>query len=308
MPDDLPVPGAATASDRLLHDADSVQAWRIDWLKMSAVIGYHLVASLALFSWFFTWTGVVLALLGIYFFGMLGINLCFHRLLTHRSFSCPRWLEYVLTVLGVCSVQDSPANWVAAHRQHHQFSDHERDPHSPTGNFLWGHVGWLVIKDSEIKSIRLQRYAKDMLRDPFHAWLQNNWLLVVVASWIVFFTVGVTAGMLLGMTPPDIAQFAVSLFVWGVAMRTVVFWQLTWSVNSVSHLWGYRNYETREGSRNNLVIGLLSFEWHNNHHANPNSALFGHRWWEADPVFWIIRLFAALGLAKDIVMPAQYRR
>ena len=118
------------------------------WMKAN-IYGFaviHLLAALAFLPWFFSWTGVILLIAGCYVFGVLGINVCFHRLLTHRSFTCPRWLEYAGAILAVCSVQDSPSHWVALHRRHHHFADEEQDPHSPLRSFFWAHMGWLLVK------------------------------------------------------------------------------------------------------------------------------------------------------------------
>ena len=116
-----------------------------------------------------------LALAGTYVFGTLGINLCYHRLLTHRSFDCPKWLEHCFAILGVCCLQDTPARWVGVHRMHHQHSDEPDDPHSPLVTFLWGHVGWLLVPNHELSRMELyERYAKDLLRDRFYLKLERR--------------------------------------------------------------------------------------------------------------------------------------
>jgi sn-1 stearoyl-lipid 9-desaturase len=280
----------------------------VKWMKAN-IYGFaviHLLAALAFLPWFFSWTGVILLISGCYIFGVLGINACFHRLLTHRSFSCPRWLEYAGATLAVCSVQDSPSHWVALHRRHHQFADEEQDPHSPLRSFFWAHMGWLLVKIDDGPLI--ERYAKDIMRDPFYRWLdkRNNWLIVALASWIAYFIVGFAAAALSGASLPDSAQFGASVLVWGAILRTVVVWHLTWSVNSVTHVWGYRNYETPDVSRNNAIIAILvSGEgWHNNHHADQRSARHGHKWWEFDLTWLVIRFLLLLGLAKDVALPS----
>jgi fatty-acid desaturase len=300
----------ASASGPAGSDPAVVPHYRIDWTNLLGLIGYHLLALLAFFPWFFSWTGVALCVFGVYVFGMLGVNLCFHRLLTHRSFECPRWLEYTLAILGVCSTQDSPVYWVAVHRRHHQFADDERDPHSPIASFFWAHVGWLILKSDDLERAAVtQRHAKDLLRDPFYRKLETYWVAAAPACWILFFSAGFGVARLTGSNTFDAIQFGTSLLLWGVVVRTVVVWHITNSVNSVTHLWGYRNYETRDGSRNNFVLGVLAHGegWHNNHHADPNSAMHGHQWWEFDPVFLVIRLLAVVGLAKGVVLPATRR-
>ena len=234
---------------------------RVAWLYAGGVIFCHLASLLALHPWFFSWTGVVVAALGLYVFGTLGINLCFHRLLTHRGLVCPKRLEHVLAILGVCCFQDTPARWVAVHRRHHEHADDQSDPHSPLVNFLWAHVGWIVMQNRELSRLgSFDRYAKDVLRDRFYVRLerQHRWLLVVVASWLVFFGAGFGFALASGGSLAAAAQFGSSLLIWGVFVRTVVVWHITWSVNSVAHLWGYRNYATDEDSRNNILVGIVS--------------------------------------------------
>jgi stearoyl-CoA desaturase (delta-9 desaturase) len=271
-----------------------------------AIGGYHAVALLALLPWLFSWTGVLLAGLGLYVFGMLGINLYYHRLLTHRGLVVKRPVEVVLAILGVCSAQDAPARWVAVHRRHHEHADERPDPHSPLVNFLWGHVGWMLVENEELSRLGIyERYAKDILRDRFQRRLERWYLQINLASWAVFFLAGFGAALLLGGTLTDAVQFGASLLVWGVFVRTVLVWHITWSVNSLAHLWGYRNYDTADDSRNNAFVAVITSGegWHNNHHADPRSAAHGHRWYEWDGVFQVIRLLEALGLASNVVRP-----
>jgi stearoyl-CoA desaturase (delta-9 desaturase) len=286
----------------------AVNLRRVAWPAAIWIVGYHLLALLAFVPWFFSWTGVVLAILGLYIFGSLGISLCYHRLLAHRGFRCPKRLEYTFAILGFLCLQDSPARWVAIHRRHHQYADEQSDPHSPLVNFFWGHVGWILVENSDLARLGIfQRYARDILRDRFYKRLEQNFwrVWIIFLSWMVYFLGGLFAALALGGTPMDAVQFGSSLLVWGVFVRTVVVWHQTWAVNSITHMWGYRNYETDEDSRNNLWVGYFSNGegWHNNHHADPRSARYGHRWWELDTTYLTIRLLVMLGLAKDVVMP-----
>lgn len=287
---------------------DATHPQQIDWPYASTVVFFHLTALLCFVPWFFSWTGVVLCAVSGFLLGLLGINLCFHRLLTHRGFRCPRWLEHTLAVLGICCVQDTPMRWVAIHRRHHHHADTQPDPHTPFVNFFWGHVGWLLVKNSDHDRLRIfDRYAKDLIRDPFYVSLERdyNYYKIVVASWLIVFELGVAANLLMSGTLAESVQFGLSLLVWGVFLRTVLVWHQTWAVNSISHLWGYCNYQTDEGSRNNVFVGFLSNGegWHNNHHAYPSAAKHGHRWWELDVTYLTIRLLAHAGLASRIILP-----
>lgn len=302
-----PRSAGTTRVDRLLPPG-TVNFGKISWLYGVGVIGYHLVALLALLPWFFSWTGVVLALAGCYVFGTLGINLCYHRLLAHRGLALPKWLEHGFALLGVCCLQDTPARWVAVHRRHHQHADEREDPHSPLAGFFWGHMGWLLVENADLRRLGIyERYAKDLLADGFYRGLERNarWMQIVVLSWLVFFLVGFLVELALGGTLLEAVQFGASLLLWGVFLRTVLVWHITWSVNSVTHLWGYRSYATDEASRNNVILGILSNGegWHNNHHADSRSARHGHLWWELDVTYLTIRLLGTLGLARAIVTP-----
>src|SRR5215469_7596939 len=282
---------------------------KILWPYAISMTAYHLVAFSAVLPWLFSWTGVALAVAGLYVFGTLGINLCFHRLLTHRGFNCPRWLEHGLALLGVCCLQDTPARWVAVHRLHHQHSDDNPDPHSPLVTFLWSHIGWLLVENRQVNNVlTYDRYARDVLKDPFYFAFEKNllWVWVNLVQWVVFFAGGLAVGWY-GGTLMDGVQFGLSLLVWGVFVRTVAVWHITWSVNSATHLWGYRNYQTDENSRNNWLVALISNGegWHNNHHADQRSAAHGHRWWEFDVTYLTIRLLEKVGLVTDVVRPNQ---
>ena len=286
----------------------SVRKDKILWPYFLGIVGFHLLALFALVPWLFSWTGVALALCGLYFFGTLGINLCYHRLLTHKGLVLPKWLEHAFAVIGVCCLQDTPARWVAVHRLHHQHSDDQEDPHSPLVSFFWSHFGWLLVTNQELQRLSMyERYSRDILRDRFYLNLERHgmWVWVNVAHWLAFYLAGFGAGWALYGTVMDGVQFGFSLLVWGVVVRTVLVWHITWSVNSVTHMWGYRNYETDERSRNNIVVGILSNGegWHNNHHADPRSAAHGHRWWEFDVTYLTIQILALLGLARDVVKP-----
>ena len=286
----------------------AVDRQRIVWSYAITVVVYHLLALLALLPGLFSWTGVALAVLGLYVFGTLGINLCFHRLLTHRGLNCPKWLEHGFAVLGVCCMQDTPARWVAVHRRHHEQADRRDDPHSPLVAFFWGHVGWMLVHNRDLIRLGIyDRYAKDILCDPFYRRMERTALypLIMLGSWAAFFLGGLATGLARGDGAAGAAQFGASLLVWGVFVRTVVVWHITWSVNSASHLWGYRSYETGEHSRNNWVVALISNGegWHNNHHADPRSARHGHRRWEIDVTFLTIRVLQSIGLASGVATP-----
>lgn len=282
----------------------SVDHSRINWSYILIVLAFHLLLPLAFFSYFFSWTGVILVPLGNYIFCSLGIGAGYHRLLTHRSFKCSKGLEHALALLGVCCLQESPARWVMTHRIHHQHSDEQPDPHSPAVHWFWGHVGWLFVENRELsQASTYDRYARDVLRDPFYMRLERGgWLWVYAAHAVLFYVAGFVIGWLSTGQVADGVQFGLSLLLWAVVIRTIFTWHVTWAVNSAAHLWGYRNYNTGENSRNNWLVALATNGdgWHNNHHADPTSAAHGHRWWELDVTYMTICLLQWIGLVHEI--------
>jgi len=281
---------------------------RVNLRVLTVILLFHLLALFACVPWLFSWWGLAWAVGGVYLFGTLGINIGYHRLLTHRGFACPRWLEHGLSFLGVCCGQGSPMSWVAIHRMHHQHSDEPDDPHSPRTGFFWSHMGWFLIYDPAIYNLSTyDRYARDLLGDRFYKWLERPhvWRNIQWAQWLTFWALGALVGGLGTGSLIGALQMSLSWLVWGVFVRTVVVWHITWSVNSVTHLWGYRTFDTHDASRNNWLVGLISNGegWHNNHHAQPRCAAHGHRWWELDVAYLTILLLARVGLAWDVVQP-----
>ena len=285
----------------------------IVWVYLIPILLLHLLSLFAFVPWLFSWTGFWTMVVGVFVFGQ-GINLCYHRLLAHRSFKVPRWLERQLVVVALCCMEDTPIKWVSTHRYHHVHSDEHEDPHSPLVTFLWGHIGWLMWHNRETRSIdAYHRYSRDLLDDPFYLKLERSMLLgpaIYAAHAVLFFLVGCLIGLALAGTALGSLQMGLSMLVWGVYVRTVAVWHITWSVNSLTHLFGYRNYATKDNSRNNWLVALLAVGegWHNNHHHDPASATVQHRWWEIDPTYYAIKFLEKLGLATDVIQPRHRRQ
>jgi stearoyl-CoA desaturase (delta-9 desaturase) len=286
---------------------------RIAWRYAAPIAVMHLLALGVLSPWLFSWTGVVLLVAGIEIYGGLGINIAYHRLLTHRSFRCPLWLERTFVVVALCCMEDAPANWVATHRLHHNDSDERPDPHSPLVSFFWSHVGWLLVENRDVRNLSAyERYARDVLRDPFYLRLERGLLpiWIYLGHALVYFLAGMALSLATGGTVAVATQFGLSLLFWGVIARTVGVWHISWSVNSLTHLMGYRSYTTEDNSRNNWLVALLSSGegWHNNHHADPSSASNSHRWYEFDAIYLVIRGLELCGLASDVIRPRHHRQ
>jgi stearoyl-CoA desaturase (delta-9 desaturase) len=286
---------------------------RIVWRYAVPIATLHVLALAACIPALFSWTGVVLLACGIYLYGGLGINLAYHRLLSHRSFKCPLWLERAFVVVAVCCMEDAPGSWVATHRLHHHDSDESPDPHSPLVSFFWSHVGWLLVENRDVRCLSAyERYARDVLRDPFYLRLERGlmgiWIYLSHAG--IYFLAGFAASCAMHGTWHEATLFGLSLVVWGVILRTVCVWHISWSVNSLTHLHGYRSYETGENSRNNWIVALLANGegWHNNHHADPASASNSHQWWEFDPIYMFIRMLELCGLATEVIRPRHLRK
>lgn len=283
------------------------------WIYAASFITFHLLALLVFVPYFFSWTGVFLLFLGINLFGQLGITICYHRLLTHRSFKVPQWLEHFLVVQALCCAQDTPAKWVAWHRIHHNHSDEEEDPHSPLVNFFWGHIGWLLVHNEGTHDISAyHKYARDILADPFYMMLEKKrwvWTAIYAAHMLLFMVAGFGAGYLMTDNLSGALQFMWSVLVWGVIARTVWVWHITWAVNSMTHLFGYRNYQTGENSQNNWFVAAITGGegWHNNHHYDQSAATVQHRWWEVDLNYYMIKGWERLGLASNVI-PAKHVR
>jgi stearoyl-CoA desaturase (delta-9 desaturase) len=287
----------APTTKRALRDGPPPKRGGIDWsnLNWTVIIGIgamHVIALFAVFPALFSWSGLGLFVLFFWVSGGLGITLCFHRLLTHHSFRTPKWFKYFLTSCGCLAWQGGPITWVGTHRLHHQHSDSDHDPHSPTHGFTWSHILWTLHR--KLEGIHAWDAAKDLQKDEGIVFLDKYFWLPQAVLAAALFGVGFwIGGVWLGL----------SWVVWAVAFRTIAVYHTTWFVNSASHTWGYKNYETTgEQSTNLWWVALLSWGegWHNNHHAHPRSAAHGLRWFEIDPTYWTIKLLSWVGLAKSV--------
>jgi fatty-acid desaturase len=265
----------------------------LKWSIVPVLLMFHIGAVAALF--FFSWTGLFVALFLYWVTGGLGLGICYHRLLTHRSFATPKWFEYFLTVCGATAMEGGPLLWVAIHRKHHQFADKEGDPHSPRDGRWWAHAGWVLTGNALRQDVAtLKRYVPDLAEDRFHVWLTKYHLAPMAILAVVLFAIG-----------------GFRLVLWGIFLRTVVGLHATWIVNSAGHIWGSRRFETRDTSTNNWWIALVSFGdgWHNNHHAYPVSARHGLKWYEVDLNWYTISMLKRLRLVSHIhrvVLPSGH--
>ncbi len=256
----------------------------INWSKSIFLSFFHLGALAAL--WFWSWPGVISAVLLYWVAGSLGVGMGYHRLLTHRGYKVPRAVEYFLVTCASLSLQGGPIEWTATHRMHHAHTDRQGDPHTPREGRLWSHVGWIVAGTAQKhEQAVLERYVPDLLKDRFYVWLSRYYYVPLIALGVVLLALG-----------------GWRVMIWSVFLRVTLGLQATWLVNSATHIWGKRRFDTGEDSRNSWWVALLTFGegWHNNHHAHPTSARHGLKWYEIDFNWWGIRVLQLLGLARAI--------
>lgn len=260
----------------------------LNWFTVIFFASVHLLALLA--PWFFSWSALGVTLFLHWLFGSIGICLGYHRLLSHRSFQIPQWLEYAIALIGALALQGGPIFWVAGHRLHHAFTeDKDKDPYSASRGFWWSHMLWLFYPQAEFFDYKqYRRFAPDLDRDPVYRWLNRYFFLLQIPLGLLLYAIG-----------------GWSFVVWGIFVRAVLLWHSTWFINSVTHLWGYRTFDTADNSRNLWWAAIFTYGegWHNNHHAHPNVAKAGWRWWELDVTWWAIWVLKRMGLARKVVMP-----
>lgn len=260
----------------------------VNWPTTVFMIAVHSIALLAFLPGNFSWSAVAVALFLHWLTGCLGITLGWHRLVAHRSFKTPKWLEYFFVFCGSLACQHGPIEWIGLHRHHHAFSDQPVDHHSSTKGFWWSHMGWIfyeVPADSDVP-----RLTKDIANDPFYLFCERYFLLMQVALGLLLYAVG-----------------GWSFVLWGIFVRLVAVYHCTWFVNSATHKFGYQTYDAGDYSTNCWWVAVVTYGegWHNNHHAFQFSARHGLKWWEVDITWMTIQLLTKLGLATKVKLPKQ---
>src|SRR5829696_1928913 len=256
----------------------------VNWANGIFLIVAHFAAIAALFFW--SWPAVITAVVLYWVGGSLGIGMGYHRLLTHRGYKVPKPVEYFLAICATLALEGGPVQWVTTHRIHHAHTDRQGDPHTPRDGGWWAHVGWILRGTAQHHDeATLKRYAADLTKDRYYRWLDRRY-------WVPLIFVGVMLWAFGGF----------GMMLWGVFLRVTLGLHSTWLVNSDTHLWGRRRFDTVEDSRNSWWVAMLTFGegWHNNHHAHPTSARHGLKWYEIDLNWYGIRVLQFLGLARGI--------
>ncbi len=307
MTHDVPSGPGSSDQSSLAHSGGTLLKLKLVNLAAVVIPFAGLVAAIVLlWGVAFDWIHLVI-LGGMYLGTAIGITVGYHRLFTHRSFATSKPVVAILAALGSMAVQGPVLQWVAAHRRHHQHSDNDDDPHSPHGHAtgLWGtirgmwhaHMGWLLLPEPH----GMARYTRDLRKDKlvrrmnqlFPLWVLVGLLIPAVLGGLLTLS---WTGVLLG-------------FFWGGLVRVFLVHHITWSINSVCHIWGSQPFDNHDYSKNNVIFGVLALGegWHNNHHAFPTSARHGLTWWQLDVSYLIILLMSKLGLVWSVKTPSSHR-
>lgn len=275
-------------------DLDRAQTGRIDWLRAVPFALLHL-ACLGV-----VWVGVSPVALGVaallYALRMFALTGFYHRYFSHRAFQTSRTVQFVFAVIGAACVQRGPLWWAAHHRNHHRHADTQLDPHSPTVfGFIWSHMGWFLTPRAFHTDLTR---VPDLCKYPELRWLDRYDTAIPIALAVLLYVFGA----LLHRYAPSLGTTGGQMLVWGFFISTVVLFHATVTINSLAHRFGRRRFATRDNSRNNLWLALITFGegWHNNHHFYPGSARQGFRWWEIDVTWYGLKLLAALGLVWNL--------
>jgi stearoyl-CoA desaturase (delta-9 desaturase) len=269
----------------LAINSESENPPRLSVITVAFFATFHALALLA--PCFFSWSALGLMIFLHWLFGSIGICLGYHRLLSHKSFQVPKILEYAIAILGALAIEGGPIFWVAGHRQHHAHTeDIHLDPYSAQKGFWWSHILWIFYPRPAFFNVdHYQKYAPDLAKQQFYVWLNRYFILLQIPLAVLLYLWG-----------------GWSFVIYGIFVRAVLVWHSTWFVNSATHKWGYRNFDSADGSRNLWWVSIVTYGegWHNNHHTYPHVAKSGLHWWEIDVTWWSIRLLQILGLAKKV--------
>lgn len=286
--------GWLTNAEDYAGDLRPAEHERIDRLRAAFFVGIHL-ACLGVF-WVGASAAAVTVFIASYLVRMFFVTAFYHRYFSHRAYHAGRFTQFVMAVLGCTAGQRGPLWWAGHHREHHLFSDTESDPHSPAHRGMWyAHTLWFLTRGSF--PLRRER-IRDWQRYPELLWLERF-------DWVPFLALALGMyglGDWMSVRFPDSGTSGWQMLIWGFFVSTVVLYHATYTINSLAHRYGSRRFETRDSSRNNLGLAVLTLGegWHNNHHRYPVSARQGFFWWEVDVSFLLLRLLSLVGIVRDL--------
>jgi stearoyl-CoA desaturase (delta-9 desaturase) len=286
--------GSATAG---ADDGDA-----IEWTRIVPFIALH-IACLAVVWVGISWTAVIVALIA-YLVRMFAITGLYHRYFSHRTFKTSRAGQFIFGVLGASAVQRGPIWWAAHHRHHHAHSDQEDDIHSPRQVGFWrAHMGWFLSRRGYAPDLK---YVRDLLQFRELRWLDRFDIAIPALLGVGMFLFG----RLLEEQAPHLGTNGLQMLVWGFFISTVLCYHGTYTINSLSHVFGRQRYRTGDTSRNNWLLAIITLGegWHNNHHFYPNSARQGFYWWELDVSYYVLKMLSWFGIIWDLKpVPAEMR-
>jgi len=265
-----------------------------DWMRVVPFAGMHVACATVI------WVGIspiaVAVAFGAYFVRMFAITAGYHRYFSHRTFKTSRVGQFVLAVIGASAAQRGPLWWAAHHRVHHQYSDLDGDVHSPKQKgFFYSHVGWVLSREHFATDLGR---VKDLAKFPELRFLDRFDILVPISLGVGMFALG----WILEVAAPGLGTTKWQMLIWGFVISTVALYHATFTINSLSHLWGFRRFATTDTSRNNPLLALITLGegWHNNHHFYPGSARQGFRWYEFDISYYVLRMLSFVGIVWDL--------
>ncbi len=290
----LPPPATGPDGDRTPKIEERSYDYKIDWVGSAPYWLLHL-ACFAVIWVGFSWTAFGVAV-GLYVLRMHAITGWFHRYFSHRTFKTGRVMQFIWGFIGTTSVQHGPMWWAAHHRHHHRYSDKFEDHHSPRQRgFWWSHCLWFLSPQNSGTDFSK---VPDLVKFPEIRWLDRHYVMVAV-----IFAVGVFGlGWLLEVAAPGLGTTRWQMLVWGFVISTVFLYHATYTINSLSHVFGKQRFETGEDSKNNPFLAILTLGegWHNNHHHYQHATRQGFYWWEIDISFYILKVMSWLGLVWDL--------
>jgi len=278
-------------AEKYYQNQKGVDGDTIDWFRVIPFILIHFGALAALwthFEWYLVWVALILFVIR-----MFAITGFYHRYFAHKTFKTSRLMQFIFAFIGSTAAQRGPIWWASHHRRHHLNSDKHNDHHSPhTHHFLWSHMGWFLAKKNFLtdrKVVRdLIKFKELVLIDRFD-WLPP--VLLLLSLFVIGEYLLLTSGI-----------SGLNMVIWGFCVSTILVYHCTFAVNSIAHLWGTQRYNTKEESKNNFFVALLTFGegWHNNHHHYPGSIRQGFYWWEVDLTYYALRFLSFLGIVYNL--------
>ena len=275
---------------------------KFNWKNFLWISLVHIIA--VVYSWQYFSIPALLSFVFLYYLtGMIGITFGFHRLLTHKGFYAPGWIKKIAATCGTLACQGGPISWIGSHRLHHIYSDTAADPHNARRGFWYSHIGYIFFRREDLNDVKIcGTYCPDISKNTFYNFLERFMIPLQFVLGVILILVG---GFFFGTAKGFDSYSAMSFATWGIFVRLVVVYNVTWLINSASHLWGKEPNKTNDNSKNNVLTSLLAFGegWHNNHHSQPRSARHGWLWYQFDPTWLLICSLRSLGLIKNVQLP-----